>query len=77
MSVRIEIKNREDDYCIGQQCTPRRDWLHWRRNDGEEKKTEPRKIGQWNRYIMTPTPALAYIHIHTRAYALVTCYCYL
>lgn len=23
MSVCIEIKNREDDYCIGQQCTPR------------------------------------------------------
>jgi hypothetical protein len=63
MSVCIEIQDQED-YCIGQQCTPRRGWLHQRRNREGEKKTEPCKIGQWNRYIMAPTPALA--HIHTR-----------
>jgi len=48
--------------------TPRRGWLHWRRNDGGGKKVEPRKIGQWNQYIMAPTPALAHMHTHTHTH---------
>lgn len=59
MNVCIEIQDQED-HCIDQQYTPRRGWLHQRRNR-EGEKTEPGKIGQWNRYIMAPTPALAHI----------------
>jgi len=36
-SVCIEIQDQED-HCIGQQCTPRRGWLHWRRNREGQKK---------------------------------------
>lgn len=36
---------------------------------GEGEKAEPREIGQWNRYIMAPTPALAHIHCtHTHTH---------
>jgi len=35
-SVCIEIQDRKD-HCIGQQCTPRRGWLHRRRNREGEK----------------------------------------